>query len=237
MSFLDLLFPKRCLGCKKLGQFLCSSCQRDLKIQGTLVCPVCEGLSVGGRSHSRCLGKLNLDGLVCLWQYQGLTKALVKALKYQLIRELVEQTVDMALKQLWQNRKEKYLEFWQFLGKEPIILPIALHPLRWRWRGFNQAEIIGQKFAAFWQLPFSTKILERIKVTQPQVELRGKQRQQNIKGAFGLASQLNKRKNILGERQFLLIDDVWTTGATLREAGKVLKQAGAAEVWGLTLAR
>lgn len=246
---LNLLFPKRCLGCGKLGFYICPDCEGNLLVNEQLICPACRENSIDGGAHKKCEGRYTLDGLFSFWQYKGLAKKLIKNLKYRLVTSEVEEVVDLAIKYTPGVKKtstpgvnERSLTFLKFLQTKPIIISVPLHKFRENWRGFNQAALLGREFAKRFGFKFSDKILERIRDTQPQVELKGKKRRKNIKGAFSLNEKLHPR----GEKSlhpggvklnFLLIDDVWTTGSTLRECGRVLKKAGASKVWALTLAR
>jgi len=90
--------------------------------------------------------------------------------------------------------------------------------------------MLAEKFG--WQV--RTDILLRHKHTKPQTDLKGKERKVNIRGAFKINS--NCKLSILNSK-LILFDDVWTTGSTLRECGKVLKRIGVKEAWGLTLTR
>ncbi len=124
------------------------------------------------------------------------------------------------------------------LGKElkaldpDLVVPIPLHVSRLRHRGFNQAAIMGKAVAKGLGLPLQLGILERRKASPPQVGLSRAQRRENVKGAFYVRTpDLIKRKNIL------LVDDVYTTGATLKEASRELRRKGAEQVHVLTFAR
>jgi len=261
---LDLLFPKKCLGCGEFGRFICSDCAGNLAENEQLICPVCRENSFSGESHKKCEGRYTLDGFFCFWQYKGLAQKLIKNLKYRFVRSEVEEVVDLATNQLRNTpgvnqlketsevdgchprrlTKNRNLTFLKFLETKPIIIPVPLHKLRENWRGFNQAALLGKEFAKRFGFKFSDKILERIKDTRPQVELRGKKRRENIKGVFALSEKIHPRGEkilhpggVLRNRNFLLVDDVWTTGSTLRECAKVLKKAGAGKIWALTLAR
>lgn len=220
----DLVFPKKCLACHLPGQYLCLKCRQKM-----IVCH--ETIYSGGNQ------KTNLNGMIAIWRYRGLAREVIKEFKYRFIQGMIKEVAGLAVNQLWQQRKERYLKFWQFIVKKPIIIPIPLHSSRHNWRGFNQAEVLAKELAKIWQLPYTAKILRRIKSTRPQVELKGKERKENIKGVFSLSDELKDKGKILRGQDFLLVDDVITTGATIREAGKVLKKAGAAKVWGLALAR
>jgi len=259
---LDLLFPKRCLGCGRFGRFICPDCAGNLAKNEQLICPVCRESSFSGESHKKCEGRYTLDGFFCFWQYKELAQKLIKNLKYRFVRGGVCEVVNLAIVCLRKQIKEasevdglsavasakaechpqrltnsRSLTFLKFLQTKPIVIPVPLHKFRENWRGFNQAVLLGREFARRFGFKFSDRILERAVDTRPQVELKGKKRRENVKGAFSLNSGIESRGKMLSQRQLLLIDDVWTTGSTLRECGKVLKKAGAGKVWALTLAR
>lgn len=256
---LNLLFPKKCLSCGKFGKFICPDCIGKLAINEYLICPVCRQNSFSGETHKKCEGRYTLDGFFTFWQYKGLAQKLIKNLKYRFVKNEVEEVVDLAIKHLVKNTPgvvlrprrtpgvgEGNLTFLKFLQTSPIIIPVPLHKFRENWRGFNQATLLGREFSRRFGFKFSDKILERIRETKPQVELKGKKRRENIKRAFSLNEKIHPRGErslhpggvkLFKGKNFLLIDDVWTTGSTLRECGKVLKKAGAGKVWALTLAR
>ena len=109
------------------------------------------------------------------------------------------------------------------------IMPIPLHPSRRRKRGFNQAEIMAGELASLTGIPLRTDVLFRIKKTSPQKSLGRNERQANLKGAFAVSGTWKACKNVL------LIDDIYTTGATLERAAKMLRIAGAQNVYFLTV--
>ena len=109
------------------------------------------------------------------------------------------------------------------------IMPVPLHPSRKRKRGFNQAEIIAGELSVLTGIPLRTDVLFRIKKTSPQKSLGRKERQANLKGAFAVSGAWKACKNVL------LIDDIYTTGATLERAAKMLRIAGAQNVYFLTV--
>ena len=109
------------------------------------------------------------------------------------------------------------------------LVPVPLHPVRRRERRFNQAEEIGRRVASAAALAFKRRGLARTKYTRPQVELSGEERLANVRGAFAA------REAFAGKR-VLLLDDVITTGATVGECGRVLREAGAAAVVALAAA-
>ena len=116
-----------------------------------------------------------------------------------------------------------------------LLAPVPLHPWR-RWRrGYNQSALLAQELGRSLGLPHG-EILRRTRHTPPQVGLSARARQENVKGAF-VADRRALDKWNPSRGAVLLLDDVCTTGATLRECAKALKSAGVAEVYALTLAR
>ncbi len=227
---LNLLFPKKCVGCRRIGGYFCSSCIRNIK-QADLVCPKCEKLSVGGQTHPVCRRKFGLDGLWSLGIYNNPLKEAIKQIKYRGVRELSESLVDV-LVEYWANFQPFVLDrIKKDRGVGWIVVPIPLHWFRENSRGFNQSSLIGESFAKKLGLKYM-EALKRARFTKSQVKLKGKERHLNIKDAFTLNTQY-----LIRNTNILLIDDVWTTGSTMRECGYVLKKAGAKQVWGITLAR
>jgi len=112
------------------------------------------------------------------------------------------------------------------------IIPVPLHPKRLRWRGFNQAVILAKQVSRLWRLPMDPFILLRSTETAPQIQLSEEDRSKNVRGAFSL----NPKKSVQGKR-ILLIDDIYTSGATVNECSRTLIRGGAKEVSILTLAR
>lgn len=230
LFLLDILFPKKCVGCKRNGGYFCQDCIRNI-LQTDLLCPKCEKLAIGGQVHPICKRKFGLDGLWSLGVYKGSLKEAIKTLKYRGVKELAEILSDILI--------EYWVKYQPFLldqikkerGKGWILVPVPLHWYRENNRGFNQSSLLGQSLSKKIGLDY-LEALKRERYTQPQVGLKGKQRQQNIRKAFILNDSYK-----LQNTNVLLIDDVWTTGSTLRECCYILKRAGAKKVWAITLAR
>jgi len=123
------------------------------------------------------------------------------------------------------------------------VIPIPLHKQRLRFRGFNQAELLAKEVAEHFSIPLETNVLERTRAVLAQAKIKNhKDRKENIKNIFKINSEFIKKcvkegKNLLKNKIIILVDDVATTNATLSEAAKVLKEAGAKEVWGLVVAK
>jgi ComF family protein len=201
--FLDLIFPKFCLGCKREGNFLCQDCFSTLEIL---------------TSHQKFNGK-NLADLYFPVNYENfLVKKLISNFKYPpLIRELKKELALVIISHfLLLDKKPNFSDF--------VLVPIPLSKKKLKWRGFNQAEEIAKELADFLKIPLILDCLIKIKETRDQVELSEKERRKNVKGVFFV-------------RNVLLVDDVFTTGATMEEAARVLKETGAKKIVGIVVAK
>jgi ComF family protein len=118
-------------------------------------------------------------------------------------------------------------EAWQ----PTLVLPVPLVPDRLRRRGYNQAALIAESLASHLDLPCSEAALTRIRETRSQVGLDGTARQSNVAGAF------QARAEILGGSRVCVVDDLCTTGATLTACGQACVEAGARQIYGLTVGR
>ena len=249
MHLLDLLFPKRCLGCGKWGRYICLSCFHSIKLLPYLKCPVCERPAVDGMTHPRCRTKYTLDGLTSFFRYDGIVKKAIKTIKYRYVTDIVTEVIDVIPNSsfsIFQNILNS-----KFLIMNCILVPIPLHPSRYRSRGFNQAEVIASALSKRLDIPVNTTLLIRTEKTTPQVEMKDRdKRLANMKDVFSLRSNLTMKQ--LASTRFdarraqrgewnnlaiILVDDVFTTGATLRSAASVLKHNGAKFVWGITIAQ
>lgn len=221
MRVLDLLFPPRCVGCKRLGSYICVNCRKQLIIRQPL-CPECDRQAVDGATHPGCLKKWGLDGLTTVFVNRGVIQKAIKTLKYRLVSDLAETLVELI--------PEKAL-LPQFKTREWAVCSIPLHKDRLKWRGFNQAEIMGTFLRQRLDARLANGLLIRHAKRTPQADI--SKREDRIKNAQGLFAVGTKTF----PRRIILFDDVWTTGATMKEATKVLKRHGVEQVWGFTLAR
>ncbi len=112
------------------------------------------------------------------------------------------------------------------------LVPVPLHPTREAERGFNQSMLLARRVSRRWGIPVRPRALRRQRFTRPQTDLDADERRRNVRGAFALS-----RRAAVDGRHVLLIDDVFTTGATVSECARVLLDAGAATVGVLTVAR
>ncbi len=220
---LDIFFPKICLNCQKEGEFLCQDCLSTLEILD---------------SHQKFLNQ-NLADLYFALPYQNrLIKKLIQKFKYQPFIKELSQTLALLIITHFQLSSNKPNFFHPVRdrrssnGADFILIPVPLEKKRLKWRGFNPAEEIGKELSLSLKIPFIEDVLIKIKETQPQVELTGKERKENLKGAF-----LVKNGEAIRNKKILLVDDIYTTGSTMEACAMVLKEAEAKEIVGIVVAR
>ncbi len=218
MGLLDLLFPKTCVGCGKLGEYLCERCVGQIEYLEVQLCSRCYKNAIGGKTHPKCETKFGLDGVVSFCNYKGTIREVIKNLKYRFTTAL-----------LGEVSKKIVFDPDLLPNKSWVALPVPLHKSRENFRGFNQAELLGKIMAQKLNLSFDSSVLKRKSETKSQVGLSQKQRKDNIALAFEVRGEVRGKG-------FYIFDDVWTSGATLNSVAKELKRAGAEYVWGLTLA-
>lgn len=227
----DIFFPKQCFGCLKHGAWLCPDCcHRLISKQFDSSCPIChQGQKTElGRVCLSCRSQSNLDGIISVGHYQ--TPALQKsihALKYSFAKEISQDLAQIIAKKLISA---------QIISQSAknILIPVPLHKKREKFRGFNQAEEITKHLGQILSLPHLVA-LKRNKHTRPQVELTGHKRETNVANVFEIAADLDLTD--LEDTTIFLIDDVATTGSTLQECAKVLRQYNVKKIWGLVVAR
>jgi len=221
--FLDLIFPKECVGCGIEGWWICPDCQKEIIAIKSAYCPNCKKLTPNSEFCKNCRKKYKLAGIIISGHYKfGPLREAIHTYKYDGIFELENFFRPLLISRLKNNLPQG----------EKIIIPIPLYYKKQRERGFNQAERLAKIISQEFKLPLETKVLKRIKETEAQMSLKKKERGENIAGAFKVTTK-NKIKN----KTVLLIDDVATTGLTLNEAAKILMSAGAKKVWGIVIAQ
>lgn len=233
MSFLDFIFPKKCINCRKLGDFLCADCFAKIRFNEAFQCPVCLRSALDGMTHPGCLTKYSLDGAISTVVYGSIVKKLIYQFKYKPNLSKLSKTIgELMTEGLSQNES-----FYMFVEKyKPIVIPIPLSSKRLRERGYNHAELLASYVAQYFKLKVHRDVLVRVKDTKPQYKLNKEERIKNIEGAFEVAKNANPPAG--GPSSIILVDDIATSFATLREAAKVLKhRGGARQILGVTFAR
>ncbi len=160
-----------------------------------------------------------------IFKYQGVIRKAIIKIKYNFAFDITKELADVCASHI-NNR---------YYRRNVILIPIPLHKKRENWRGFNQSEILGKLLAKKLSWGFDSNILTRPIASIPQVGLPKSDRERNIRGKFAV----NSPKTSLAKTNvtYVIFDDVATTGSTLKEAIKVLKESGTKKVLGLTIAK
>lgn len=216
----DQLLSQDCLlcGANSTTSLLCRACEADLPRLPTPCCPRCALPTLHGEICGRCLARPpHYDATFAAFRYGFPIDKLVQSFKYG---------HRLALGSYFGRQLALLTES----SAVDRIIPLPLHRLRLRERGFNQALELARLPSRLWRIPIDTRSCRRIRHTAAQAELPWRERMRNVRGAFACASDFT------GQR-LLLLDDVMTTGASLDELARTVKLHGAAQVTLLVLAR
>lgn len=223
---LDVLFPPLCLACdgylNDSQSKICLNCLAAIPLYHYIVCPVCLARTPDTDEKPACHPDARYLLAAASHYDNPAIKALIKQLKYHGWQGLADELARLAIGIISARNMADF-----------VVLPIPLHPARQRERGFNQAELLAIKIARKLNLPIINQNLIRIKDTGAQARTADwRAREENVRNSFSVVRYEDARgKNIL------LIDDVFTSGATLNEAARVLKLAGAKKIIALVAAR
>lgn len=224
----EIFFPKFCYGCRKHNTYICSICLNKLIVDHDNYCPYCKKPNLLGLSCEKCKSNFKLKGIFSIFRYDGLGKILIKKIKYKLVREVF---VD-----LFKNiPKSTILDLKKVAEIIPqaTIIPVPLHKKRYQRRGFNQAEIFGKYLSSIINIPINYDLVYREINTQPQAQIiENKKRIANVKNAFTLNTSFDFK-----DKNFIIVDDVWTTGSTIKEIVKMLKSHKAGKIYSIVMAR
>lgn len=229
----NIIFPHICLSCKKNlhdeKQIICADCNDKLPVNRLPFCKKCGvGLTKDEVKKNFCreclknLKHLHFFSSKSVFLYKEPISDLICLFKYK---------EKIRLSNFFGQKMIEFIKNYALLNNIDIIVPIPLHKRRLREREFNQAEILAQIISKEYNLELKSKALTRVHMKNVQSKLDRSERFKNIQGAFKIEQDIFENKNIL------LIDDVFTTGATLSEAALVLKKARAKQVNAFTLAR
>jgi competence protein ComFC len=228
---ISIFIPYRCPGCGRRGERLvCEECETKIARIGEPYCKRCgRPLPPGVHetdSCRECRGGLDYDFSRSVFFYKPPVDEMVKRFKFGRNFAMGGWLRDAAC-----ERARSEPDFFSCCESADGLVPVPLHPIRRVWRGFNQSGFFADGFHRVWGTPVMN-CLSRLRNTLPQSRLTVKERAENVKGAFGV-----RRNFSLDGKKLVIVDDVMTTGATVRECSRVLKNAGALEVCVLTVAR
>lgn len=228
MNLLDIIYPPRCPMCQEIlyprKERICPVCREKLPYIREPVCASC-GKPLESQEQEYCFdcgrrGHL-FDQGISVWVYNETVRKSIYQYKYGQKREYAGFYIEEMAKAL--RRK---LPFW----KPELIVPIPIHKSRLRQRGYNQAALLADGISGTFGLPMREKLLVRRRRTLPQKELNVRERRNNLRRAFEVTEDLSYVTSLL------LVDDIFTTGATIDVAAELLKAAGVRKVYFITLA-
>ncbi len=204
-SLLNLFIESNCPLCQRpTPKEFCHDCYRQLQ-----------------RCQSSNYTQWEAEFPVFAWGvYGGAIKRAIAALKYE-NQPQIARPLGHWLGQAWLNSPVS--------SPSLVVVPVPMHAEKRKKRGYDQADLLAQSFCEFTRLPLQKCGLERIRETEAQFSLSGTQREQNLAGAFNLGKGFRRSRP---SRSVLLLDDIYTTGATAKAASETLKGQGIA-VYGL----
>lgn len=218
-ALLDVVFPPRCVVCRRTGRWLCAPCAAQFE---KILPPLCErcGRPLTTAPCPYCArAPMSIDGTRAVAFFEGALRETIHAFKYAHRTELVDPLAAL---------------LYDYLLTFPLpvdtIIAVPLHIERERTRGYNQAALLAEALGARTRWPVWNAALARTRATRSQTELDAASRRANVRDAFAA------QPCVRGAR-VLLIDDVCTTGATMDACGAALYAQGAHAVWGLAVAR
>lgn len=235
-ALLNLLLPPTCLLCgndSKKGQF-CQVCMDKVKLITGPICTCCGKPFISQECEDHLCGeciknseKVYFSKARSICIYKGILHDAIHQFKYSGKTSMAKPLIEI----ISIARNVNGMSWLRDSGHD-LIVPVPLHKTKLKERGFNQSLLLAKGFAGMFNLPIDYINLKRIRATHPQVSLKGKDRINNVSGAFAVIE-----KSVFKDKDVLLVDDVYTTGATVRECSKILKMAGARSIDVVTLAR
>jgi len=231
VTLLDFFLPRLCVFCGEVTReeapaAVCPACEDKVEWVASPLCPRCGRVFPVPEEADHLCGPCQTDPppfararAATLYDEEGPSGQAIKRFKYS-------RRLDMLPVMHHWLKRPLCLELVQ---EADLLAPVPLHPSRLRQRGFNQALLLAQAFPG---VSLERELLTRQRHTPPQAGLNPKERRNNVKGAFEVP-----RPGLVKGKRILLIDDVFTTGATVKECAQVLRRAGAREVDVLTVAR
>lgn len=216
MKILDLIFPKKCVGCGKIGEYLCPNCKRTLQPHME-ICPGCHRYSSDYATCVDCksYGDFVLDWILIPFSYSWFLKKIVLKLKYYHKRDVVDFLIDRVCLAIYANRTlNSKIEKWNVV--------VSWIPSHWHRRYFvkwyNQSFLLAKNLAKKLNLQY-WEFLKKTKKTKSQASLDREWRLKNLKNAFDFKNE-SALENV---QTIVLVDDVTTTWSTMNEVAKFIK--------------
>lgn len=223
-NLLRIVYPSRCPICGNIIDYgkpllVCEKCRGEIKYICEPCCKKC-GKPLVVREQEYCYDCSRQEheftrGL-SLWLYDKEVQKSIYNFKYNNKREYAR----IYINELTKYHREKIISW-----RAQCLIPVPVHKAKMRERGFNQAELLAKELGKQLELPVNDKLIIRCKETTPQKQLNSKERKNNLKKAFKISNNDVKLKKVI------LVDDIYTTGATIDSISAVLKNAGVSNVY------
>ncbi len=228
-ALLQVLYPKPCVVCDKVllkiekEMGFCKECRKKIKLAGKVVCLKC-GTPIKDERAELCENcartKRQFTQVKALYQYTSDMKESMYRFKYGNRR---------CYAKTFANHSIHYYGDWIKDNKIEAIIPVPMYKEKERRRGYNQASVFAKELGKVTGLPVETEIIRRNKDTVAMKQLNALKRKKNLLKAFSL------QNNVVQFRKVLIVDDIYTTGTTMDEVAKVLKEGGVDEIFGLSV--
>ncbi len=226
---LDLVFPRTCFACSvripDQDPFLCLTCRNELKPDSGYSCPVCGSFNNFSKEGcSFCSAEdVYFDKCVSVFSYNDVVRKLIHDMKYKEMTKIASYLAQYAIKHI--NNRNPFAPI-------DYVCPVPLHKTKERERGYNQAALIASRIARHFNWHYSPELIKREKFTESQAKLSPEKRKLNVGKAFSI-----DRMSVIKDSNILIIDDVFTTGATVNSISHLLKTENAKTISVLTVAR
>ncbi len=225
-NVLDLLFPIECINCSELGSLLCNKCINTCNSIAGVKCGFCGKTTSFKTEYKPCGQKCTpikgISKMVSLFDIEGPIRKAIHLLKYEDAR-LIAKPLGTLLSSSDTVR--------ELVNSADFVIPIPIHSKRLRYRGYNQAELLAKEMCKGLNISVNSIILKRVAYSKQQVNTQSrKEREEIIKDAFKCVDSVEGKT-------IILLDDVITTGSTISEAALTLTEAGAADVFAISVIR
>lgn len=219
---IDFFFPQSCLGCGKVGDFICFRCSKKLSRLLPPICQRCGRSESSGMYCRECWGTHNhIHSIRSVFVFEGIIRRAVHEFKYRNLRSMA-----VCLSQYMAD----YFVEYELVAD--VLLPVPMHENRLQRRGYNQSELLAGQLSGMISVPVRGDLIRRVRDNKPQARTtRVEERRSNMENAFTCIS------NEVSGKDIIIIDDVCTSGATLEACAAALKLKGANQISGFTLAR
>ena len=208
---INLIFPKTCYVCQKEGEYLCNACfKKFIKVDPVNKCHICNKESRIGFVHYDYKELTYLDGVLNLTVYDGLIKKLIYDIKYNYYFSITQSVGKIMA---------DYLKYYTFNSLNSVFTFVPTSKKKLKTRGFNQSYLLAKEVCKNKSLPLK-EVLKKTHNTGAQAKLDKFDRAENLRGAFELVLEFEVKE---GVQSIVIVDDVFTTGATLNECAKIIK--------------